>query len=51
MVIKHLFPQVNECVAHAAQSGVNAHPGAFGYFLKTHLQVMAHNQHLFLFHR
>ncbi len=48
MVTKHFFPQVNECVAHAAQCGVDAHPGAVGNFLEAHLQVMAHNQHLLL---
>src|SRR5690606_12019908 len=48
MVCIHFFSQVNECVTHPAQSCVNAHPGAIGNFLKTHFQIMPHNQHLLL---
>src|SRR5690606_11927984 len=48
MVCIHFLSQVNECVTHPAQSCINAYPGAICNFLKTHFQVMPHNQHLLL---
>jgi hypothetical protein len=47
----HFLPQVDECVAHPPQGGIDADIGLFSNLLETHVHVMAHNEHLLLFGR
>ena len=45
----HGLPQVDQSVAHAAKSGVDAHSGFVGDFLETHVPLDAHFNHQPLF--
>src|SRR5690349_21884319 len=50
-VFHHFLAQIDECVSHPAQSRINTDACAVGDFLKTHIKVVPHYQHMFLLFR
>lgn len=48
MVFCHFLSQVDKGVSHAPQGCIDGNACAVGYFLKAHLQIMSHDEHLFL---
>src|SRR6185369_5384179 len=44
----HFFAKVDYRIAHPPQSRIDAHPCAVGNLLKTHLQIVSHDQYFFL---
>src|SRR5690606_1858994 len=50
-VFHHFLAQINECISHPAQSRINTDACAVGDFLKTHIKIVPHYQHVFLFLR
>ena len=47
----HHFADIDQGVAHAAQSSIDAHPGQLGDFLEAHIGVVAQDDDLSLFGR
>jgi hypothetical protein len=47
----HFLSQINQSITHPAKGGIDAHACFICNFLKAHIHVVPHNEHLLLFRR
>src|SRR5688500_1756259 len=50
-VFCHLLAEVDQRITHPSQRSINTYTSAGRNFLKTHIKIMPHDEHLFLLNR